>query len=297
MAGKIERGVIRLELVFEMDRLLLLRNPGDVLLVEISRIEKLGVLKISLGLADEMVDFYSGHAGDLVFDHLHSARFDRELAFTVHGEHAAAALDPDLARGLRHAQHRVVIAAQREITNSPDTLANSHVEVAFGFELDLESVLLRGFAIGGNQRELDRLGGLQDVFIHFARALPLRSRLALLGRVVVAVLIVIRIMPARFIGGFLFLLFFRWLLGEKKNIERLGDLLRLRFRAGIDHEDLLGIAFLVAHDHAGDGFDFEKAGNVGDEGFLLEGVLERCAPLGSGHLLVEREFYEILALG
>src|SRR5207237_3570623 len=90
--GRIERGIIRLPFVLQADRLILAREPRNVVLVERAVFE-FRRLEFALGLADEMVDLVREDAIDFELDHRDAARTDREFALAAQGEEPAVTLD------------------------------------------------------------------------------------------------------------------------------------------------------------------------------------------------------------
>ena len=82
MLREIERGIIRLPFVLQIDRLVFTRDARDVVLIEGTVLE-FGGLECAFGLADQMIDLVGSDPIDFEFDHWHAARTDRKFVFAA----------------------------------------------------------------------------------------------------------------------------------------------------------------------------------------------------------------------
>src|SRR5205814_9054837 len=102
MLGEIKRGVIRFPFVLECYALPFHCNPRNVFLVEQFGREEMRMLRISAGLANQMIDLRRSNPCDLVLDCASSTRTNRQFSFTVQRQQSASAFDLHFARKRRH---------------------------------------------------------------------------------------------------------------------------------------------------------------------------------------------------
>ena len=227
--GKIERRVICRKPAAHRDRLLFLREHGDIFRIERS-VEKFRVLKISFGLADEVVDLVGADAGDLVVDAGDAARFHREFSLAAQREEPALTLKSQLLRRFWHGQDVVVVGLQRIPAERLDALFDQDIKLATLLEFEFERDL-------GGARTPRRNEGDRD-FCRFGK--DLRRDLA-------------RAAPRIHARGT------RW---QKEQLQRRGNRLGFDLCRALNEQDLLRLAIVFAGDVAGKGFDAEEVVQV-----------------------------------
>ena len=247
MTREIEGGEVGFEFVLQIDRLLFDDEARDVFFIE--AIAKLGLIETAFGLRDEVIDLARGDASDVILDGGDAARFDRELAFAVERENAAAALDFDFARQLGNVDHVLVGGTERKTTGRLHAFIDANEELAVVLDRKLESMRRRLLVLRWNERELDRLRALQHFVVNLRWTAPAfcsRTLFLVVGHVL----------------GMLLTTRFCLFLRQQKHVQRFLNILRFRRGRRVDDQHLLRLAVIIAHDLPLRFADLEEAGDI-----------------------------------